>query len=209
MPDKPHAPATERNRAPILEVLRECFADSNRVLEIGSGTGEHAVHFAAQMPWLTWQCSDLAENLPGIRDWLTDAGLSNTPTPLELDAARLAAADAPSIIAPGAFDAAFSANTLHIMGWADVELLFKGFDRALADAATLVIYGPFNRDGAYTSDSNRAFDGCLKEGDPRSGIRDLEAATALADAIGLGLITDRAMPANNRCLVWRRGAATN
>lgn len=178
-------------------MLREHFARRHRVLEIGSGTGQHAVHFAAAMPWLEWQCSDRAEHLPGIRMWLDEAGLPNTPPPLELDVAR------GPWPAPG-FDAVFSANTLHIMGWPDVAALFAGMAGVLADSASVVVYGPFNDGGAYTSDSNREFDGWLKARDPRSGIRDAEAVDALARAIGLQRVADVAMPANNRCLAWRR-----
>lgn len=197
MIDKPYSPACERNREPILDVLRQHFADRRHVLEIGSGTGQHAVYFAAAMPWLTWQCSDVADNLPGIRSWLDDAGLANTPTPLALDV------QAGPWPAPR-FDAAFTANTLHIMDWPAVRDCFRGLDATLAADATLVAYGPFNDDGAYTSESNREFDAWLKARDPRSGIRDAGAVDALARAIGLRRVDDVAMPANNRCLIWRR-----
>jgi SAM-dependent methyltransferase len=202
--DKPYSPSCDRNRAPILAVLREHFADRHDVLEIGSGTGQHAVHFAAAMPWLRWQCSDVADNLPGIRLWLDEAALPNTPAPIELDVAR-GPWPARSFDAPR-FDAVFTANSLHIMGWTDVEALFAGLDALLAPDGTLVVYGPFNYGGEYTSDSNREFDGWLKARDPRSGIRDFAAVDALAGAIGLRLVVDVAMPANNRCLVWRRDA---
>ncbi|HVR80476.1 MAG TPA: DUF938 domain-containing protein [Luteimonas sp.] len=195
--DKPYSISCDRNREPILAVLREHFADRQHVLEIGSGTGQHAVCFAAAMPHLVWQCSDVAENLPGIRMWLGEAGLANTPAPVELDVAR-------GPWPAQNLDAAFSANTLHIMGWAEVEALFAGLDKVLADDATLAIYGPFNYGGSYTSDSNREFDGWLKARDPRSGIRDFEAVDALAQAIAFRLVADVAMPANNRMLVWRR-----
>jgi len=195
--DKPFSPSCDRNRDPILAVLREHFADRHQVLEIGSGTGQHAVYFAATMPWLTWQCSDVADNLPGIRLWLDEAALSNTPAPIELDVRG---------VWPAAqFDAVFSANTLHIMGWPEVEAMFAALEVVLTDDATLAIYGPFNYGGGYTSDSNREFDGWLKVRDPRSGIRDFEAVDALARGIGLQLVTAVAMPANNRALVWRRG----
>lgn len=193
---KPFSPACERNREPILAVLREHFADRHQVLEIGSGSGQHAVYFAAAMPWLAWQCSDVAENLPGIRMWLDEAALPNTPAPLELDVRG----PWPAL----SVDAVFSANSLHIMGWSEVEALFAGLGTALADAATLVVYGPFNYGGHYTSASNRVFDGWLQARDPRSAIRDFEAVDALARTIGLQLVADVAMPANNRCLVWRR-----
>lgn len=197
MADKPYAPACDRNRDPILAVLRAHFAGHSRVLEIGSGTGQHAVHFAAALPWLSWQCADVADNLPGIRLWLDEAALPNTPPPLALDV-RGAWPEA-------AYDAVFSANTLHIMGWAEVERFFAGIDRVLASAGgVLAVYGPFNYGGSYTSDSNRDFDAWLKARDPRSAIRDFEAVDALARGIGLEPVADVAMPANNRMLVWRR-----
>jgi hypothetical protein len=196
--DKPFSPASERNRDPILDVLRVHFAQARDVLEIGSGTGQHAVHFAAAMPWLTWQCSDRADYLPGVRAWLDEAALPNTPAPMELDVAQ-----GPWPLQ--SFDAAFSANTLHIMGWPEVEACFAGLDATLAVNAMLAVYGPFNYVGEFTSDSNRAFDASLKARDPRMGIRDAEAVDVLAQAIGLRLVDDVAMPANNRCRVWRRG----
>jgi cyclopropane fatty-acyl-phospholipid synthase-like methyltransferase len=211
--DKPCSLACERNREPILGVLRKVFADRRRVLEIGSGTGQHAVHFAAALPWLSWQCTDRSGQLAGIRAWLGEAGLSNTPPPLALDVAQDWRTALTSTLSRerergrGGFDAAFSANTLHIMAWPEVQALFAGLDTALADDATVVIYGPFNRDGAYTSDSNRGFDAMLRARDPASGLRDLEAVDALAHAIGLRLDEDVPMPAHNRCLVWRRTGA--
>lgn len=198
MPDKPYSPACERNREPILGVLREHFADRRAVLEIGSGTGQHAVHFAAAMPWLSWQASDRVPYLPGIRAWLADAALPNTPPPLVLDV-RGNWPDA-------SYDAVFTANSLHIMGWPEVETLFARLRRVLAADAKLVVYGPFRYGGAQTSASNAAFDESLRAADPASGIRDAEAVIALASAIGLPLVEDRAMPANNRCLVFARRA---
>lgn len=194
--DKPHSPACERNREPILEVLRECFADRRHVLEIGSGTGQHAVHFAAALPQLTWQSSDRRENLPGIRAWLDEAALPNTLAPLELDVTGNWPA--------GPFDAVFSANTLHIMDWREVRQLFARLPAILTDDAVLVVYGPFNVDGRYSSDSNAAFDQWLKARGAHMAIRDAEAVDALAAAAGFDLIEDRAMPAHNRCRVWRR-----
>lgn len=207
MPPKPFSPSCERNREPILGVLREHFADARRVLEVGSGTGQHAVHFAAAMPWLVWQSSDAENALAGIRQWLAEAGLPNTPDPFPLQATTT---PAPGFSPPlrDRYDAVFSANTLHIMGWPEVQALFAALPDALENEATVAIYGPFNRDGTYTSDSNREFDAWLKARDPRSGIRDLEAVNLLADAGGLRLVADVEMPANNRMLIWRRGVAT-
>ena len=196
--EKPFAPACERNREPILALLREAMADRTRVLEIGSGTGQHAVHFAAAMPWLQWQCSDMAEHLPGIALWQAEAALPNLPPPIALDVRD---ADWPA----GDVDAVFSANTLHIMGWPAVEAFFAGVAGVLRHPGDLLtVYGPFNIGGDYTSDSNREFDAWLKARDPESGLRDLGAVDALARAAGLRLDADVAMPANNRCVVWRR-----
>ncbi|HXD38094.1 MAG TPA: DUF938 domain-containing protein [Rhodanobacter sp.] len=194
--EKPHSPACERNREPILGVLREHFADRRRVLEIGSGTGQHAVHFAAALPQLSWQSSDRAENLPGIRTWLDEAALPNTPAPLELDVG--------GSWPPGPFDAVFSANTLHIMAWPEVERLFAQLPAITAGDAVLAIYGPFNEQGRYSSDSNAAFDAWLKTRGAHMAIRDAAAVDALAAAAGFLLIDDRTMPADNRCRVWQR-----
>jgi hypothetical protein len=192
----PDAPSVARNRAPILEVLREHFANSHKVLEIGSGTGQHAIHFAAALPHLLWQCSDRADALPGISAWLASAARPNTPAPLALDVSAPWPAQG--------FNALFSANTLHIMRWQDVENLFRNIPTALESPARVVIYGPFNYGGRYTSAGNAEFDQWLKARDAHQGIRDFEAVCALAADAGLQLIEDRAMPANNRCLVWQR-----
>lgn len=196
MADKPHSAACDRNRDPILAVLREHFADRKRVLEIGSGTGQHAVHFAAALPHLVWQTSDLPAQHPGIRAWLDEAALPNTPPPLELDVKGAW----PAV----RYDAVFTANTLHIMGWPEVETLFARLPEVMASDFKLAIYGPFNYGGQFTSPSNAQFEQTLKEWGPHMGIRDFEAVDALARRAGLALLEDRAMPANNRCLVWAR-----
>ena len=194
--DKPYSAASERNREPILAVLREHFAATRHVLEIGSGTGQHAAHFAAALPHLVWQASDRAPYLPGIRQWLDDAALPNTPTPLALNVN-----DAwPDV----QVDAVFSANTLHIMGWSEVQRFFAMLPGVLAANGVLVIYGPFNRNGAFTSEGNARFDAELRAANPTRGLRDLEAVEALARDAGLTLIDDRAMPANNACVIWQR-----
>lgn len=195
---KPFSPSSQRNRDPILAILREVFADRRRVLEIGSGTGQHAAYFAAHLPHLVWQSSDLVENHEGIAAWLADAALPNTPAPLRLDVnqARWSTGGEP-------FDAVYSANTLHIMGWDEVQTMFRRLPEVLGPDAVVVIYGPFNYGGRFTSDSNAAFDARLKSDDPKRGIRDFEAVDALARDAGFELMHDHAMPANNRCLVWR------
>jgi len=196
MSEKPYAPACDRNRDPILAVLQAHFSDRKHVLEIGSGTGQHAVHFAAAMRELIWQTSDRAENLPGIRAWLDEAKLPNTPPPIELDVAQ----GWPQ----GNYDAIFSANTLHIMSWPEVEALFAALPAMTSEDAKLAIYGPFNYGGEFTSASNAAFDESLKSRAPHMGIRDIEAVDRLARAAGFAMIDDVAMPANNRTIVWQR-----
>ena len=196
MQHKPFSPACERNQDAILTVLRAHFADRAWVLEIGSGTGQHAVHFARALPQLTWQTSDVPANLPGIRSWLAEARLGNTPAPIEFDINGTAP--------EGRYDAVFTANTLHIMGWPEVQRLFALLPSLLEPGALLTVYGPFNYAGAFTSPSNAAFDASLRQADPRRGIRDIAAVDALAQAAGLVQVDDRAMPANNRCITWRR-----
>jgi cyclopropane fatty-acyl-phospholipid synthase-like methyltransferase len=194
--EKPHSPACDRNRDPILAVLREHFADARRVLEIGSGTGQHAAYFAGHLSQLVWQASDREENLPGIRAWLDDAALPNTPAPLALDVTG----NWPE----ARFDAVFSANTLHIMAWTEVEQLFARLPQITTADATLIIYGPFNANGRHSSENNAAFDRSLRSRSVHMGIRDAEAVDALAQRAGFALLADIAMPANNRCRVWRR-----
>jgi cyclopropane fatty-acyl-phospholipid synthase-like methyltransferase len=193
---KANAPSCERNREPILAVLRDHFMDRSSVLEIGSGTGQHAAYFARELPHLIWQATDRKENLTGIAIGLAEAGLPNAPAPIELDVR--------STWPKRHFDAAFSANTLHIMSWPEAERMFTGLGGVLTDKATLIIYGPFNYAGHYTSQSNASFDAWLKARGKHQGIRDFEAVADLAANLGFQLVEDRAMPANNRCLVWQR-----
>jgi hypothetical protein len=193
--DLPYAPACDRNREPILAVLRAVFADRHHVLEVGSGTGQHAVHIAAALGQLTWQTSDREEHLPGIRAWLAHAARPNTPKPL--------AFDVNGTWPTQRYDALFTANTLHIMSWPEVERLFGGLPGILTPDAVVAIYGPFNMGGHFSSGSNAAFDASLKSRSPHQGIRDLEAVDALARRAGLLLTDHHAMPANNRFVVWR------
>jgi cyclopropane fatty-acyl-phospholipid synthase-like methyltransferase len=192
--------ACERNKGPILEVLRAELAGSARVLEIGSGTGQHAVYFAAHLPHLTWQPSELAENLAPLAERIRREGTANLRAPLVLDVCA-------EPWGVERCDAVFSANTLHIMGWSAVEQFFSGVGAVLERPGVLCVYGPFRFHGGYTSDSNAEFDRHLKTRDPASGQRDFEALDALAAASGLELAADHAMPANNRTLVWRRTGA--
>jgi cyclopropane fatty-acyl-phospholipid synthase-like methyltransferase len=196
-PAKPFSESSAENREPILAVLREAFAECRRVLEIGSGTGQHAVYFGGELRHLVWQTGDLPQHHAGIRMWLEEANLANVLPPIALD---VNAADWHG----GRYDAVFSANTLHIMSWPEVQKFFAGVGAVLEPGGVLAVYGPFNYGGRFTSESNARFDQWLKARDPASGVRDFEAVDALAHAQGLVLTKDCAMPVNNRTLVWRR-----
>jgi hypothetical protein len=186
---KPFSEASERNRRPILAVLKRVFAHSRFVLEIGSGTGQHAAYFAPELPHLVWQASDVAQNLPGIREWVP------APPPIELDVEK----EWPELGA----DAVFSANTCHIMSWPQVERMFARIGR-IPNLNIFCLYGPFNYGGRHTSESNARFDAMLRARDAQSGLRNFEDMVALGKRAGLLLEEDNAMPANNRLLVFRR-----
>jgi len=196
---KPYSEACERNRDPILGILRNAFADCRDVLEIGSGTGQHAVYFAHHLPHLTWQSSDVADNLPGIHAWISESALNNVSSPLQLDVTGEAWPQRK-------FDGVFSANTVHIMSWHAVTCLFYGIGRVLRTGGRFCLYGPFNYAGNFTSDSNARFDDWLKSRDPASGIRNFEDLDALARQAKLRLEADHEMPVNNRLLIWTRQA---
>jgi SAM-dependent methyltransferase len=197
MNGKPEAPATDRNREAILAVLRIEFETAQSVLEIGSGTGQHAVYFGRELAWLQWQTSDRQANHDGINAWLADASLANVCPPLILDVEEVRNV-------PGNYDAVFSANTAHIMNFDAVTCMFGLVGDSLAASGCFCLYGPFNIDGEFTSASNKAFDQSLKSQDPRMGIRDLESLHALAAGSGLSHARSYAMPANNMLIVWRR-----
>ena len=196
--DLPYSQACENNKGPILTVLHQAFANCEQVLEIGSGTGQHAVHFATHLPHLTWQASDQRQYLHDLARRLQLANRANLPAPQQFDVTE------PFTMAQK-FDGIFSANTLHIMPWAVVEQLFAQLPSLTKHAATLCLYGPFNYGGNYTSDSNARFDATLKQRDAAMGIRDIEAVTLLAQQHGFTLLRDLAMPANNRLLWFKTG----
>jgi SAM-dependent methyltransferase len=198
MSQLPFSQACENNKAPILEVLKNVLSRSSRVLEIGSGTGQHAVYFAPALPHLVWQTSDLPDNHPGIIAWQQAYPADNLLPPIVVDLQEGTW--------PGGFDAVFSANTTHIIGWPLVENMLLLAGRHLPEGGVLALYGPFNYKGHYTSESNRAFDEMLKRRDPSSGIRDVERVIATARGHGLESAQDHAMPANNRLLVFRKAA---
>jgi SAM-dependent methyltransferase len=192
--------ASERNKAPILDIITTEFARTRQVLEVGSGTGQHALHFASNLPHLSWQPSDMGSYLPALRERLRIAGIANLREVIELDV-RTDPWPVDTV------DGVFSANTLHIMSWDAVRNFFRGVGSALNEAeGVLCVYGPFRYGDRYTSDSNARFDEFLRQRDPDSGIRDAEALDELAHEQGLQLSADHSMPANNQLRVWKRNA---
>ena len=183
-----------QNQSPILNIIRPLLLNASTVLEIGSGTGQHAVFFAKQMPHLTWQASDQSQYLPSINAWINEADLDNLPGAIELDVTQP--------WADTKVEAIFSANTTHIMSWEMVVDFFNGVGLSLDTDGIFILYGPFNYNGQYTSQSNANFDLWLKDKDSSSAIRDFEALNQLAQKSGLSLMTDYVMPANNRILHW-------
>lgn len=192
--------AAERNKQPILDVLRDYLENARQVLEVGSGTGQHAIFFGSAFPALRWQPTDTSEYLPGLQARLDLEAPPNVAPALLLDV-RMPEWPVSRC------DILFSANTLHFMSTDCVEQFFRGAGAVLPEQGLLTIYGPFNYGGKYTSSSNAAFDQRLKGDDPVRGIRDFEWVDALARARGLALLQDVAMPANNRILIWRKAAA--
>jgi SAM-dependent methyltransferase len=193
----PFSAACERNKDPILEVLRSRFADSVQVLEIGSGTGQHAVHFARALRHLTWHPTEQLAYLADLTERVKLEGPQNLRVPTLLDVRQ-------AVWPLRSVDAMFTANTLHIMSWAEVVALFRGSGSVLAPGGVLCVYGPFRYAGRYTSDSNQEFDRMLQERDPESGIRDLDAVSSLAAQYGMRLDADHDLPANNRLVVFTK-----
>lgn len=197
MSDKPFSPACERNKEPILEQLARLIKPPARVLEVGSGTGQHAAHFAAHLPGIIWQSSDVTDNLAAIQYWIDATPLANLPQPVELD---VLACQWPA----GPFDAVFSANTAHIMSWSAVEAMFAGVQKLLAVNGPFLLYGPFNYAGQFTSEGNRQLDSWARDTFPGAGLRDFEVICELAASYGLKFEGDHRMPANNRLLEFRQ-----
>lgn len=194
---KRHAPATARNREPIREVLARELPPRGTVLEIASGSGEHAIHFARAFPQLAWQPSDASEPaLASIAAWRAEAALANLRDPIALD---VTAAVWPVAHA----DAIVCINLTHISPWEATLGLFAGASRLLATGALLYLYGPYRFGGAFTAESNAEFDRSLRARDPRWGVRDLDDLAVAARAQGLVLRDTVAMPANNHSLVFR------
>jgi len=195
---KPFSEACEQNKDPILKVLLVEFSGCRKILEVGSGTGQHAAYFSRLLPDTTWQTSDLADSHDGIQAWLNETGGENLLAPITLDVSR-------GPWPTETYDGVFSANTAHIMSWVQVQDMFRGISKILTSNGVFCLYGPFNYGGLHTSESNARFDKFLRDRDPDSGIRDFEALNRLAAELGWAIKEDHAMPVNNRTLVWRKG----
>jgi len=196
MPNKPYAAAAEQNRVAILPILQQEFKHATKILELGSGTGQHAAYFAQHLPHLDWQASDKQEMLKGISIWLDNDTFPNALPPIELDVNQQWPQQT--------YDGAFAANVAHIMHWDEIEAMFSGLDQVLEDNAVFCLYGPFNVNGHYTSESNARFDQWLKDRDPDSCIRNKESLDQLAVKNNFKPSNDWLMPANNKILSWRR-----
>lgn len=194
---KPFAPSCEKNQDPILQVLLRHLGDVTTLLEIGSGTGQHAVHMASHFRELQWQTSELADKHDGLNLWLDEAHASNILRPVVLDVTNNQWPNTTT-------EAIYTANTAHIMSWVAVQSMFAGVGRLLNVGGLFCIYGPFNYNGEFTSAGNAKFDETLRSRDPASGIRDFEALERLAFSGGMRLKEDAEMPANNRFLIWQK-----
>jgi hypothetical protein len=196
---KPYAESCDKNKVPILDELKIILAGHKRVLEIASGTGQHAVFFGRELPHLTWQTSELVQHHAGINLWLDEAQLPNVLPPLAIDVND-------EVWPVTSVDAIFNANTVHIISWPEVERMFAHISRIIDPGGCVCLYGAYNYGGKFTSESNARFDAWLKLRDPASGIRDFEKVNQLATFHGLNLLRDMEMPSNNRLIVWRARA---
>ncbi|MGH1427976.1 MAG: DUF938 domain-containing protein [Arenicella sp.] len=195
----PYSPACDRNKEAILNVISPYLSRSKKLLEVGSGSAQHAVYFSAVFPELIWQTSDQCHYLDGIKAQLHNASLNNVLPPVELDVNQKNWGFNGQL-----FDAIYTANTFHIMSQSDVDAFFQGLSDVVTDSSFLFVYGPFKYAGNFTSDSNRDFDHALRSRDCGSSIKDFEDVNALASQQGFKLVEDRSMPANNQCLVWQK-----
>ena len=195
--EKPFSPSSEENKQVILAVLKPLLVQSKTLLEVASGTGQHAVHFSENMPHLHWQTSDLIEHHPGITQWVLDSGLTNIALPIRLNVST-------DLWPTQKYDAVFSANSFHIMAAFNVIDFFENIATVIQPQGLIIIYGPFNYAGNFTSESNSRFDAMLRARDCGSCIKDFEWCDELAEHAGFKLIKDVEMPQNNRILVWQK-----
>jgi cyclopropane fatty-acyl-phospholipid synthase-like methyltransferase len=196
-PIKPFSESSEQNKQVILDIIQPRLSKLKRVLEVASGTGQHAVYFSHEMPHLHWQTSDLTENHSGISQWITDSSLTNIEMPIPLNVSS-------DSWPKQTYDAVFSANSFHIMAASNVTDFFKNIASVINDNGLIIIYGPFNYDGHFTSESNARFDAMLRERGCDSCIKDFEWCNELAESAGFKLIEDHEMPQNNRILAWQK-----
>ena len=197
IPQAGFSEACERNKGPILGILRTAFAECADVLEVGSGTGQHALYFAEQLPHLFWQPSDTGDYLSGLRARVEHSELANLKAAVELDV-RMPSWPVDQV------SGIFTANSLHFMAESCAQELFRGVGEVLEAGGILFVYGPYRYQAEFTSESNARFDQWLKQTDPVRGVRDFEWVNELAIEQGLDLQSDTVMPANNQALVWRR-----
>lgn len=196
--DKPFSPAAERNQEPIFNILSQYIAPGTRILEIGSGTGQHAVYMASRLQGVHWITSDQVQYHEGIKIWLKEAKRPNIHGPEKL---KIGEDDIPK---GRPFDYVYSANTLHIMSWKEAKTLFKLLGKRLNEGTLVFFYGPFNYHNEYTSESNKEFDQLLKSNDPKCGIRNFEDVVNAMKKSDFDLLKDHEMPANNRILVFHK-----
>ena len=194
---KQFSQASENNKSAILDVLRQYFVDVGKVLEIGSGSGQHAAYFSYGLPHVIWQPSDLIENHPSIEAWLQSSEHLNWQLPLELDVDK-------GQWKNDTYSGVFSANTAHIMSWNQVVKMISGISKTLLPGGIFILYGPFNYGGEFTSESNARFNQWLISQAPHRAIRDFERVESAAREHGLTFLKDCKMPANNRCLVFKK-----
>ncbi|MCP4429538.1 MAG: DUF938 domain-containing protein [Gammaproteobacteria bacterium] len=193
--NRPFVESCEQNRDVIHQVIQPYLKPGIEVLEIASGTGQHAVYFADLNPQIRWQTSDRAEYLPGIQSWLTFTKLQNLIDPILLDVCLKWPSQQ--------YDLIFTANSLHIMDDAEARACINGTAQCLEPSGFFIAYGPFNYNGGFTSESNRRFEDWLKLNNPKSGIKHFEVLNEIAEQSGLKLYADITMPANNRILIWQ------
>ncbi|MCB0376935.1 MAG: DUF938 domain-containing protein [Bdellovibrionales bacterium] len=194
---KPYAPSCDKNTDPILEVLKLYLPEQKSLLEFGAGTGQHAIAMAPHFPNIVWTISDREENHKGIQLWLQDFPRVNLRGPLSFDIDR-------DTFPEGHFDTVFTANTLHILSWEQNLKLYSLLGESLPNESLFLVYGAFNYNGNFTSESNQRFEQWLKNRDPKSGIRDFESVSSELFKVGFDLIRDHEMPANNRLLVFKK-----
>lgn len=194
----PFSPAAERNKSAILEKLQLVLQGSEKILEIGAGTGQHAVHFCQAMHGLQWFPSDLPERISVSNAVISTFGMKNISKAIALDVQQ-------SVWPEISIDVIYTANTAHIMSWEVTQKMLVGAAQLLPENGLLIIYGPFKYAGDFTSESNQMFDASLKRSSPDQGIRDFEAIDRIANKHQLKILHDFEMPANNRMLVYKKG----